>query len=272
MYRDDVSSFDGPEIGRRVASYRKLNGWSMGELERRTGGFIKRDVIANIETRRKKDITVRQLVTLAEALAVPPLALLVDLNDMVASSGVEIVDEDGDLRTLTNMGFVRWVAGTMPLEREVDETLPSHVFANEVLTAVHDLAFREDQYLAAVAKYGSLASGSGSKAELEVLQAEVRTFGILRDESRRRLRSLGVRIERDEGGDDQGFKHADAAATVSLKQEDGSTLRLPQALVERLMLGRLIDEHGESADPDGALRDRYWGDGWREHGQAPDAS
>lgn len=75
-----MTFFDGYTIGERIARYRKLNGWTMDELVERTEGAIGKSVIANLETRRRQDITVAQLMALSEALGVPPVALLLPLE------------------------------------------------------------------------------------------------------------------------------------------------------------------------------------------------
>ncbi|MGK0740731.1 helix-turn-helix domain-containing protein [Leucobacter sp. Z1108] len=67
-------------IGERIAFYRRLNGWSAAELSEVTGKTISKGVIANIETGRKKDVTVDELLTLSFALGVPPLAIALPLD------------------------------------------------------------------------------------------------------------------------------------------------------------------------------------------------
>lgn len=65
-------------IGQMVARFRKERGQSAAELAQRTG--ISRDVIANLENGRKRDVTVSELFALAAGLEVPPLALIADLS------------------------------------------------------------------------------------------------------------------------------------------------------------------------------------------------
>lgn len=73
-------------LGERVARYRKLNGWSAEALAERTGDpSITRDVIANIEYGRRKDIGVTQLWAIASALDVPLVALLAPIDQPDAS-------------------------------------------------------------------------------------------------------------------------------------------------------------------------------------------
>lgn len=75
-----MAFFDGPDIGKRVAHYRRLNGWTMDELVANVGGAIGKSVIANLETGRRQDVTVSQLMALADALGVPPVALLLPVE------------------------------------------------------------------------------------------------------------------------------------------------------------------------------------------------
>lgn len=75
-------------IGRRIAHYRKLNGWSARQLAENTDGAITRDTIANIENGRRADLTVRQLLGIALALRVPPTVLLTDLQHPFEPSNI----------------------------------------------------------------------------------------------------------------------------------------------------------------------------------------
>ncbi|WJR33394.1 helix-turn-helix transcriptional regulator [Mycobacteroides immunogenum] len=54
----------------------KRGGVSAAELARRTNGQMSRDMIANLETRKKRPITVPELIILADALGVAPLSLI----------------------------------------------------------------------------------------------------------------------------------------------------------------------------------------------------
>jgi transcriptional regulator with XRE-family HTH domain len=67
-------------LGRRIAHYRKLNGWSARQLADNTDGVLTRATIANIESGRRDDIHLSQFLAICLALRVPPHALLVDLE------------------------------------------------------------------------------------------------------------------------------------------------------------------------------------------------
>lgn len=68
-------------IGKRLARYRRIAGLSARELSERAGYGLTRGVIANIESGRKTDISVDQLIALSAALAIPPVALALPLDE-----------------------------------------------------------------------------------------------------------------------------------------------------------------------------------------------
>lgn len=80
------------DLGKRVAKYRKLAGLTAQQLSDALGGELSRSVIANIETGRKSDITVDQLLSLAWVLGVPPAVLALPVEDPYAE--VLIVDAE----------------------------------------------------------------------------------------------------------------------------------------------------------------------------------
>lgn len=73
-------------IGRQVARYRKAAKLSGEELAEKAGVGLTRSVIANLENGRKDDVTVTQLMALANALHVPPALLVADVFDPGAES------------------------------------------------------------------------------------------------------------------------------------------------------------------------------------------
>lgn len=70
----------GTSIARRLKAYRRAAGLSAQQLSDASG--VTRSVIANIESGRKKWITVDEIVAFAEALSVTPG----DLDERLASS------------------------------------------------------------------------------------------------------------------------------------------------------------------------------------------
>lgn len=105
MARLSPSSAEKPSdrIGERVAFYRKLNGMSAADLSEATGGAVSKGVIANIETGRKKDLTVDELVYLSWALCVPPLAIALPIDS--PDGFVVVASEEADT-TLVRVDIV----------------------------------------------------------------------------------------------------------------------------------------------------------------------
>lgn len=63
------------KYARELKALRNERGLTTHDLEALTGGAVTRSVIANIECGRKNDLTVGELVSLAEALGVQPFVL-----------------------------------------------------------------------------------------------------------------------------------------------------------------------------------------------------
>jgi transcriptional regulator with XRE-family HTH domain len=74
-----MSERPSDRFGERLAYYRKLAGLSAESLSRKVPG-MSRAVIANIESGRKREITVDELIALAWALDVPPVVLAVPME------------------------------------------------------------------------------------------------------------------------------------------------------------------------------------------------
>lgn len=68
------------QIGKRIADYRRLAGLSARELAERAGTGLTRGVIANLESGRKSDLTVDQLLAISATLGVPPMALALPID------------------------------------------------------------------------------------------------------------------------------------------------------------------------------------------------
>ena len=108
-------------IGRNVALYRRALKMSAEDLAETVG--MTRSVVANLENGRKDDVTVKQLVALASALGVPPVALAVDINDPAGEPDFtiderQVEDYDfttGETRMVTahfrNHEAMNWFAG-----------------------------------------------------------------------------------------------------------------------------------------------------------------
>ncbi|MDP9115686.1 MAG: helix-turn-helix domain-containing protein [Actinomycetota bacterium] len=103
-------------IGQRIARYRKMNHWSARQLAEATDGALTRDTIANIESGRRTDITVRQFLAIALALRIPPTALLVDLEHPLTPSGIQFPGSaPAPLeRTAPHITLAGWLNGQTP--------------------------------------------------------------------------------------------------------------------------------------------------------------
>ncbi|TFD85012.1 XRE family transcriptional regulator [Cryobacterium lactosi] len=113
--------FDGPTIGARVARYRKMNGQSAEELALRAGAGFSRPVIANIETGRKKELSVSQLVGLSVGLGIAPAALLFDIYKPFGNSGIRRINGSQDGSYAQVITAVAWLAGRATLPELGDE-------------------------------------------------------------------------------------------------------------------------------------------------------
>lgn len=78
---------DYKAVGSRIAYYRKLNRLTAADLASQVEGLT-RDNLAKIETGDRKSIDVGMLLDIANALGVPHLALLLDLTEPDAPSGI----------------------------------------------------------------------------------------------------------------------------------------------------------------------------------------
>jgi transcriptional regulator with XRE-family HTH domain len=104
----------GADIGRRIAHYRKLNGWSAEKLAEEAGGGLTRSVIANIESGRRDDVGVRDLVAISVALQVPPAALLVDIERPSEPTSVLLghpKEEGGEPTPFNTRDAMLWLGG-----------------------------------------------------------------------------------------------------------------------------------------------------------------
>jgi transcriptional regulator with XRE-family HTH domain len=106
-------SFDG--VGARIAYYRKLENMSGDELAQRAGNGVTRAVLANIETGRKKDLSVVHLTAIAVALGVPPTALLFDLTKPRKPTSIPIgmIDPKAALRPMETWEAAGWFGGQL---------------------------------------------------------------------------------------------------------------------------------------------------------------
>lgn len=168
------------DIGSRVARYRKMAGLSARELSDKLGGEMSRGVIANIESGRKTDVTVDQLLALAWALDVPPAALALPVeqpNRMVA-----VVKGDTAMEAARASSLVNWFLAK-PNSSPVGTTAgPGRGYAQSLLRAVEEYRIVENLVRRREQQF---EDGETTHAVVEEAHAD-------RDRVHRELRDLGV--------------------------------------------------------------------------------
>ena len=191
---------DGPSIGQRIAHYRRMNGWTMEELAELTDDFIKRDVIANIENGRKKDVSVQQLLSLAVALGVPAGVLVFNLERAVEPSGLSITN-----KPLNNYDGIKWLSGSLrrpeydPPRRAANHTFDSLQLmkrADHLERLIKSYEERERAQLLKKAK-GAKAWTSDDELILEMFMDETRNLRETREDIVTRLAEIGIKEELD---------------------------------------------------------------------------
>ncbi|MGK0715029.1 helix-turn-helix domain-containing protein [Leucobacter sp. W1153] len=142
MSQENISA-----LGLNIARYRKAEGLSAAEVADRAGEGLSRSIIANLENGRKNDLSLRQLISVAKVLRVPPVALAVDLFAPGESApypmpGLELpifntqTFEIEPTRTPTrNVDFLRWFSGESFFTEEPSDGAPA--MARGVLSALH---------------------------------------------------------------------------------------------------------------------------------------
>ncbi|TQS87749.1 XRE family transcriptional regulator [Arthrobacter sp. TS-15] len=95
-------------IGRRIGTFRRREGLSAQDLAEDSG--MSRSVIANIETGRREDITVSELMALSKALRVPPVAILFDVTRPLAPVPASS-DGEPEIMPMRTIDLVDWFAG-----------------------------------------------------------------------------------------------------------------------------------------------------------------
>lgn len=102
------------QVGEQVKGYRERLRWSARELADRCeqlGYRIEAQVIANMETGRRANVTAAEIVVLAAALGVPPVALMYPVR---TDSEVEVVPD----RPVSSWPHaIQWFTGEWPIPR-----------------------------------------------------------------------------------------------------------------------------------------------------------
>ncbi|MDE0545438.1 helix-turn-helix domain-containing protein [Microbacterium sp. C7(2022)] len=126
-------------IGERIAKYRKRGGLSAEKLAERAN--LTRSVITNIETGRREDASWREIESIANALGVAPLALVLPID-----RPFDPTDFDG--WTTTNYGVRSAYIGesSMPRESDVGNDVTTLIAQTDNLIALREeIRFLVDQ-------------------------------------------------------------------------------------------------------------------------------
>lgn len=101
-------------LGARLARYRRRLGFhSTAALAAHTGGRVSEAVLQNIESGRKADISVAQLLEISWALGISPLLLLAPLDS--PNAHLDLAGIGDGLSAMTSAAFDAWVRGTGPV-------------------------------------------------------------------------------------------------------------------------------------------------------------
>ena len=100
-------------IGQRIKEVRRRRGYrSTTELaERIPGGNVTAAVLENIESGRKADLSVSQLLNIARALRIPPAYLLADIT--TPTSSLDLPNLSDDFAQMSAGEFEAWFSGTL---------------------------------------------------------------------------------------------------------------------------------------------------------------
>jgi transcriptional regulator with XRE-family HTH domain len=173
-------------IGKRLAKYRKLADLSARELSEKIGGELSRGVIANIESGRKTDVTIDQLVALAWALGVPPAALALPVDEPYKF--VRTTDGAGSIYTARAFTMMEWFQNEKAIFTRGGATpddTPAGALAQETIAAVRD--YPRLQY--------SLQSATSLLEQGKVDAEVVRERELELQSHERYLRQLGVDLK-----------------------------------------------------------------------------
>lgn len=197
------------DVGSRIAKYRKMNAWTGEDLASAAGNGVTRAVIANIETGRKRDLTIVQAVAIARALQIPLGALLFDAYEPEADSSIPLsLDGSGDAKMSVYAGL-GWLAG-FNLGGYPNDALPSA----DVWLAIeeyHDfleLVRRYEELEAEVYRLKVLENAGRIKPNMSALRASQEELLEPLDYEIRlahhKLRDFGVNVEMPEWPDRLG--------------------------------------------------------------------
>lgn len=99
-----MTGYDAKSIGRRVAAYRRAAGLTAEQLADAVGNGMTRTAIAKLENGHRVEVSTELLVQLAWALQVPPLVLLLPVDNPQARIAV-----GGSEDSMEGLGY--WIEG-----------------------------------------------------------------------------------------------------------------------------------------------------------------
>jgi transcriptional regulator with XRE-family HTH domain len=129
-------------IGERVANYRRLAGLTAQQLSDKLGGAMTRGVIANIETGRKTDLTLDQVIALAWALDVPFVALALPLDKPFHWLTLAVGTEPMSVVSMRTSTLASWMTDkptAFTLDTNKPGMTPAAVVARSILRSLDEL-------------------------------------------------------------------------------------------------------------------------------------
>ena len=132
-----------PSIGKRIADYRKFGkiGTAADLAARIPNPKVTASVIQNIESGRKADLSVSQLLDIAMGLGVSPLVLLVPVGSPFQQ--VDLSGVGDDVSSLTVHQFDEWL--TLPAVTKAVET-PEQVSMRILVTYIRKLIYAVEDW------------------------------------------------------------------------------------------------------------------------------
>jgi transcriptional regulator with XRE-family HTH domain len=123
-------------IGKRIASYRKLFGMSSSRdlAAAIPNEKITDSVIQNIESGRKSDVTVSQLLEIAHALGISPLLLLVPIGR--PKNTLDLPNLSPELAAMTVDDFEDWM---LVARSDLRTEGPAHITLRHVFNSMREL-------------------------------------------------------------------------------------------------------------------------------------
>lgn len=166
-----------PAFGKRLGAWRRHRGFrtaaALADRIAEQGGSMTEAVIQNLESGRKADPTVSQLLSLSRALGVPPIALLAPLGNPVAH-----VPLTGS--TLGDMAAFQIDAWWSVGEASIDEGLPDVSIADrDVLRALRVAVRARAEYNGWSLRHTAALEAGDVAGAAEAYQETMRTVSTL---------------------------------------------------------------------------------------------